>query len=40
MELGLHLSFQLSRSLRGYKVGTTTRFCVTTMEALAAWPHH
>jgi hypothetical protein len=35
MELSLRLSFQLSHSLGGYMVGTTVRFQVTTMEALA-----
>jgi hypothetical protein len=34
MKLCLRLSFQLSHSLGGYMVGTTTGFQVTTMEAL------
>jgi hypothetical protein len=40
MELSLHLSFQLSRSLGGYTVGTTEGFWVMTIEALAPWSHH
>jgi hypothetical protein len=40
MELSLHLCFQLSCSIRSYSVGTTTRFRVTTMEALAPWAYH
>jgi hypothetical protein len=35
MELSFRVDFQLSRSLAGYTVGTTTGFQVTTMEALA-----
>jgi hypothetical protein len=33
MEFSFHLSFQLSRSLGGYTVRTTTGFRVMTMEA-------
>jgi hypothetical protein len=40
MELSLCLSFKLSRSLRGYTVGTTVGFPCMTMEALAPWPYH
>jgi hypothetical protein len=40
MELSFRLSFQLSRSLEGYKVGTTMGFRVMTMEALGPWTHH
>jgi hypothetical protein len=39
MKLSLRLSFQLSRSLKVYTVGTTAGFRVMTMEALAPWPH-
>jgi hypothetical protein len=35
MELSPRLSFQLNRSFRGYKVGTTVGFRVATVEALA-----
>jgi hypothetical protein len=35
MELSLHLSFQLRRSLGGYTVGTTTGYQVETLEDLA-----
>jgi hypothetical protein len=35
MDLSFRLSFQLSRSLGGYIVGTTMGFQVTTMETLA-----
>jgi hypothetical protein len=37
MKLSLRQSFQLSRSLGGYMVGTTVGFRVMTMEALAPW---
>jgi hypothetical protein len=40
IELSFHLSFQLSRSLRVYTVGTNTGFCVMTIEAFAPWPYH
>jgi hypothetical protein len=40
MEFSLCLSFQLSRNLGGYMVGTTVRFQVMTMEASTSWPHH
>jgi hypothetical protein len=40
MELSLRLSFQLSLILEGYTMGTTAGFQVTTIEALAPWPHH
>jgi hypothetical protein len=40
MKLSICLSFQLSRSLRGYTVGPNKGFRVTTIEALAPWPHH
>jgi hypothetical protein len=40
MELSLRVIFQLNRSLRGYMVATTVGFWVTTMDALALWPHH
>jgi hypothetical protein len=40
MELRLHLSFHLRRSLGCYTVGTTARFQVKTVEALAPWTHH
>jgi hypothetical protein len=40
MELSLHLSFQLIRSLGAYTVGTTVGFQVETMETLAPCPHH
>jgi hypothetical protein len=33
MELSLHLSFYLRRSLRGYMVGTIAGFLVEIMEA-------
>jgi hypothetical protein len=39
MKLTFRLSFQLNRSIRGYTIGTTARFWVTTTEALAPWPH-
>jgi hypothetical protein len=35
MELGLHLSFYLRHSLRGYTVDTTAGFTVKIVEALA-----
>jgi hypothetical protein len=35
MELSLRLSFQLSRSLKGYTMDTTVEFQVKAMEALA-----
>jgi hypothetical protein len=35
MELSLHLSFYLRRSLRGHMVGTTAGFPVEIMEGLA-----
>jgi hypothetical protein len=40
MKLSIRLSFQLSRNLGGYMVGPNEGFRVTTMEALAPWPHH
>jgi hypothetical protein len=40
MELSLHLSFYLSRSLGGYIVGTTAGFLVETVKALARRSHH
>jgi hypothetical protein len=40
MELSLCLSFELSRCLGDYMVGTTTGFRVTTMQALVLWPYH
>jgi hypothetical protein len=39
-ELSLCLSFYLTRSLRGYTVGTTVRFPVEIVEALAPQSHH
>jgi hypothetical protein len=35
MELSLHLSFHLRRNLGEYMVGTTARFQIKLMEALA-----
>jgi hypothetical protein len=35
MELSLHVSFYLRRSLEGYTVGTTMGFAVEIMVALA-----
>jgi hypothetical protein len=40
MELSLRLSFYLRRSLGGYTVGTTVRFPVKIVEALALQSHH
>jgi hypothetical protein len=40
MELSICLSFQLSRSLEGYMVGTTVGFQVEVVETLAPLPHH
>ncbi len=40
MELSLHVSFYLRRSLRGYTVGTNMGFPVGIMEALAPQPRH
>jgi hypothetical protein len=40
MELSLHLSLQLNRSLGGYTVGTTTGLRLMTMESLSLWHHH
>jgi hypothetical protein len=39
MKLSLRLSFQLSHNLRGYPVGTTAGFWVTTIEVLGPWSH-
>jgi hypothetical protein len=40
MKLRLRRIFQLSRSFRGYTVGTIVGFWVMAMEALAPWRHH
>jgi hypothetical protein len=40
MKLSLCVSLQLSLNLEGYTMGTTTRFRVTTMEALTPWHYH
>jgi hypothetical protein len=39
MEVHLHLSFYLRRSLGGYTVGTTVGFPLRIVEALAPQPH-
>jgi hypothetical protein len=40
VELSLHLSFYLRRSLRGYKVDTTTGFPIEIVEALVPRSRH
>jgi hypothetical protein len=40
MELSLHLSFYLQRSLERYTVGTIAGFPVEIVEALAPQSHH
>jgi hypothetical protein len=40
MQLSLRLTFYLRRSLGGYTVGTTVRFPVKIMDALAPQSRH